>query len=245
MLRRMTLIPMQERIFRAQDWWNSFPGGGGKCIYSCQIIYPPQPHHPRILRSVYDSYPTRGNRVEHHRFDWGIIIVYDPARQKLNQLYLSLQAGLKKVAKSIYALVGDVLSISKKPEAIQKQVEEVKQMARKINYRQWSDSIVWRPSQAHNESAMSALARQLMHGYEAICLSPSLLFRSVEQVADVIDNIRISVPIQALLQPCRLTPLLRLYPGLVHFVLIDRANHRMVSPVLALDPTDSTFNDVT
>lgn len=127
---------------------------------------------------------------------------------------------------------------------IQKQVQEVKDMARKINYRQWSDSIVWRPNQAHNDSAMSALARQLLHGYEVICLSPSLLFGSVEQVSDVIDNIRISVPIQALRQPCRLTPLLKIYPGLVHFVLVDRINHRMISPVLPMESKDSTFNDV-
>lgn len=117
-------------------------------------------------------------------------------------------------------------------------------MAYKLNQRHWFDMLVWRPEQSQNQSAMSALARQILHGFEVVCLNPSLLFAAVEHVSDVIDEIQLSIPIQSLSQPCRLTPLLKIYPGLVHFVLIDRKNHRMISPCLSQEQHDSTFENV-
>lgn len=104
--------------------------------------------------------------------------------------------------------------------------------------------LIWRPEQSQNQSAMSALARQILRGFEIVCLNPSLLFAAVEHVSGVIDEIQLSIPVRSLSQPCRLTPLLKIYPGLVHFVLIDRKNHRMISPCLPLDQHDSTFENV-
>lgn len=104
--------------------------------------------------------------------------------------------------------------------------------------------LVWRPDQSQNHSAMSAFVRQILYGFEVVCLNPSLLFAAVEHVSGVIDEIQLSIPIASLWQPCRLTPVLKIYPGLVHFVLIDRKNHRMISPKLSLERNDSTFENV-
>lgn len=128
---------------------------------------------------------------------------------------------------------------------IPKQLKELQKMTHKLNQRhQWFDSLIWRPEQSQNQSAMSAFCRQILRGYEVVCLNPSLLFAAVEHVSGVIDDIRLSIPIQSLSQPCRLTPLLKIYPGLVHFVLIDRKNHRMISPSLSTEGQDSTFENV-
>ena len=119
-------------------------------------------------------------------------------------------------------------------------------MAYKYNQRhQWWDLLVWRPEQSQNQSAMSAFSRQILRGFEIVCLNPSLLFAAVEHVSAVIDDIQLSIPMQSLSQPCRLTPLLKIYPGLVHFVFIDRKNHRMISPTLPQGRHDSTFDSVT
>ena len=128
---------------------------------------------------------------------------------------------------------------------IPKQLKQVKKMAYKLHQKsQWCDMLVWRPEQSQNQSAMSAFVRQVLHGFEVVCLNPSLLFAAVEHVSGVIDEIQLSISIQSLSQPCRLTPLLNIYPGLVHFVLIDRKNHRMISPKLSLERNDSTFENV-
>nr|SVE74245.1 EOG090X07YB [Daphnia barbata] len=133
-----------------------------------------------------------------------------------------------------------------KADSIPKQLKELKKMiAHKLNQRhQWWDALIWRSEQSQNQSAMSAFARQILRGYEIICLNPSLLFAAVEHVSGVIDDIQLSIPIQSLSQPCMLTPLLHLYPGMVHFVLIDRKNHRMISPSLPLERPDSTFGNM-
>lgn len=131
-----------------------------------------------------------------------------------------------------------------KLDLIPKQLKQVQKMAYKLHQRQWCDMLVWRPEQSQNQSAMSALVRQILHGFEVVCLNPSLLFAAVEHVSGVIDEIQLSIPIQSLSQPCRLTPLLKIHPGLVHFVLIDRKNHRMISPRLSLERIDSSFENV-
>ena len=113
----------------------------------------------------------------------------------------------------------------------------------------WSDTLNnWRINySSNNQSAASALSRQIRYGYELICLSPALLFSSVEHVSAVIDGIQAGIPSGLLSQPCLLTPILQLYPGLVHFVLLDRMHHRMIAPRLTLENNqhDSTLNDVT
>ena len=109
---------------------------------------------------------------------------------------------------------------------LKKQIENVKKLARKLNRNEWSETLVWRPNLKLNSSALSSLARQVQYGFEMICLDPSLLFVAVEHVAVVIERIKTRIPVLGLSQPCRLSPILQFYPGLIHFVLIDRKQHR-------------------
>lgn len=109
---------------------------------------------------------------------------------------------------------------------LRKQIDNVKKLARKLNRNEWSETLVWRPNLKLNSSALSSLARRIRHGFETICLDPSLLFVAVEYVAVVIERIKSKIPVLGLSQPCRLSPLLQFYPGLIHFVLIDRKQHR-------------------
>ncbi|XP_032785024.1 uncharacterized protein LOC116922744 isoform X1 [Daphnia magna] len=156
-----------------------------------------------------------------------------------------IECGLHQIATSLFALLKSVSASPTKVDLIPKQLKELKKMTYKPNQRhQWCESLIWRPEQSHNQSAMSAFCRQILRGYEAVCLNPSLLYAAVELVSRVIDDIQLSIPIESLSQPCRLTPLLNIYPGLVHFVLIDRKNHRMISPNLPLERDDSTFGNM-
>nr|CAG4651067.1 EOG090X07YB [Simocephalus serrulatus]SVE94300.1 EOG090X07YB [Simocephalus serrulatus] len=155
-----------------------------------------------------------------------------------------IEGGLHQLSNNLFTLLKSVCCSPIKPESIPKQLKQLQKMAYKLNQRHWFDMLVWRPEQSQNQSAMSALARQILHGFEIICLNPSLLFAAVEHVSGVIDDIQLSIPIQSLSQPCRLTPLLKIYPGLVHFVLIDRKNHRMISPCLSQERHDSTFENM-
>lgn len=149
------------------------------------------------------------------------------------------------MANSLFSLLQSLCCSSPiKSDAIAKQLKQVQKTANKLNLNQWSDTLVWRPEQSRNQSATSALARQILHGFEIVCLNPALLFVAVEHVSDVIDEIQLSIPIQSLSQPCRLTPMLNIYPGLVHFVLIDRKSHRLISPTLPNGQYDSTFENV-
>jgi len=131
-----------------------------------------------------------------------------------------------------------------KPDIISKQLTDVRKLAASHNM-QWSETLLgWRSGSKENTSAVSALARQVLYGFELMCLDTALLFGAVEHVSTVIDKIKFSIPVRVLSLPCKLTPLLQLYPGLVHFVLIDRNHHRMISPSLPMDRSDSTFENV-
>ncbi len=44
--------------------------------------------------------------------------------------------------------------------------------------------------------------------------------------------------------PCPLTPLLNVYPGLVHFALVDRRGHRLVAPDLPPAGSDLSLVNV-
>ena len=123
-------------------------------------------------------------------------------------------------------------------------MKQVQKLASKMEQKQWCDLLIWRPEQSQNHSALSALTRQILHGLEVVCLNPSILFAAVEHISFVINDIQSSIPVQSLTHSCRLTPLLKIYPGLVHFVLIDRRNHRMISPTLPKERHDVTFFNV-
>lgn len=156
------------------------------------------------------------------------------------------QAGLSRIANDLHSLLLSLTSTSSSvPDDIPKRIGKVQKLAIKLGQPQWSETLSnWRAGNEQNQSAVSALARQIQYGYELICLSPALLFSAVEHVSAVIDRILVSIPMAKLAQPCLLAPILQLYPGLVHFVLLDRTHHRMISPILQLDKKDSTFDDV-
>jgi hypothetical protein len=165
--------------------------------------------------------------------------------QNFNFCFPLLQGGLHQIATGLFSLLKSLYATPIRSDLISKQLKQVQKMAYKYNQRhQWWDLLVWRPEQSQNQSAMSAFSRQILRGFEIVCLNPSLLFAAVEHVSAVIDDIQLSIPMQSLSQPCRLTPLLKIYPGLVHFVLIDRKNHRMISPALPLGRHDSSFDNV-
>ncbi|XP_046648900.1 uncharacterized protein LOC124340340 [Daphnia pulicaria] len=156
-----------------------------------------------------------------------------------------IEGGLHQIATGLFSLLKSLYATPIRSDLISKQLKQVQKMAYKYNQRhQWWDLLVWRPEQSQNQSAMSAFSRQILRGFEIVCLNPSLLFAAVEHVSAVIDDIQLSIPMQSLSQPCRLTPLLKIYPGLVHFVLIDRKNHRMISPALPLGRHDSSFDNM-
>jgi len=154
---------------------------------------------------------------------------------------------LQKLGRALHSLLTTLTSVSAngyKPDVISKQLTEVRKLATSHNM-QWSETLLgWRSGSKENQSAVSALARQIFYGFELMCLDTALFFGAVEHVSTVIDKIKFSIPVRALLLPCQFTPLLQIYPGLVHFVLIDRNNHRMISPSLPLDRKDSTFENV-
>ena len=115
---------------------------------------------------------------------------------------------------------------SKQCNTIDKQLKQVQKMARKLNHHKWADSLAWRSHLNTNESALSSLGRQIQCGFETICLNPALLFVTMEHVAVVMENIHSRIPAVGLTAVCRFAPLLHSYPGLVHYALVDRKNHR-------------------
>lgn len=151
---------------------------------------------------------------------------------------------LGRALNSLLITLTSVSSIGYKPDVISKQLTEVRKLATN-HHMKWSETLLnWRSGSKENQSAVSALARQILYGFELMCLDTALLFGAVEHVSAVIDKIKFSIPMNVLCMPCQLTPLLHLYPGLVHFVFIDRNQHRMISPSLLLDHKDSTFENV-
>lgn len=157
--------------------------------------------------------------------------------------------GLDRIANSLHSLLKDLTCNTPTNEDIPKKISQIQKLVKKLHQNKpWSDTLNnWRTNySSNNQSAASALSRQIRYGYELICLSPALLFSSVEHVSAVIDGIQAGIPSGLLSQPCLLTPILQLYPGLVHFVLLDRMHHRMIAPRLTLENNqhDSTLNDV-
>nr|CAG4642589.1 EOG090X07YB [Evadne anonyx] len=140
-------------------------------------------------------------------------------------ILVMVEAGISQISRNLHTLLVN-LTTSKNLDLLQKQIENVKKLARKLNRNEWSETLVWRPNLKLNSSALSSLARRIQYGFETICLDPSLLFVAVEHVAVVIERIKTSIPVLGLSQACRLSPILQFYPGLVHFVLIDRKQHR-------------------
>nr|CAG4648709.1 EOG090X07YB [Polyphemus pediculus] len=165
-------------------------------------------------------------------------------------ILLLIEAGLGQISKSMYSLLKNVTTY-KNTATLKKQIVEVQGLAKKLKHRdtnisKWGETLVWRDNLRVNQSAMSALARQIQHGFELICLDPALLFTAVGHVSAVIELIKMRMPVLGLSSqlPCRLSPLLHFYPGLVHFVLIDRRHHRMISPNLPTEKEPTFCNNM-
>nr|CAG4643284.1 EOG090X07YB [Ilyocryptus agilis] len=156
---------------------------------------------------------------------------------------LLIEAGLRAIANNLQTLL-NILTSGDKLNEIPKRISELQKSAVKLQQGRWSDGLIWRISAKDNLSARSALARQVKQGFELVCLNPALLFDHIDYVSAVIDRIQFNIPASLFPMPCMLTPLLQLYPGLVHFVLVDRIHHRMISPNLPLERKDSTVADM-
>nr|CAG4646341.1 EOG090X07YB [Macrothrix elegans] len=153
--------------------------------------------------------------------------------------------GLRQVARILDALPKNLASTPKRNFQILKQVKELRKVARQLNLRHWGESLNWSSNQCENQSAVSALIRQVFNGYELICLNPTLLFASIEHASLLINSIRLAIPAHKFDIACKLTELLKSFPGMVHFVLIDRLRQRMISPYLELKSQDEeSFRNV-
>ena len=103
---------------------------------------------------------------------------------------------------------------SKPCATIDKQLKEVQKMARKLNHKKWADSVSWRSQLCGNEAALSALGRQVLFGFESICLDPALLFVAVEHMSAIMEHLQYRIPSIEQTSLHQFTPLLNLFPGI-------------------------------
>ena len=163
--------------------------------------------------SFWSRFATLGDKENKHSIPLIIIIFY--------------QAEVDQIAESLYSLLENLTNASHKSQGnLHKQIKEVQKYARKLKFYEWSETLTWRSNLQSNQSALSSLARQIQHGFETICLDPGFVFVGIEHISSIIEHIKSKIPVLGLSQPCRLSPLLKYYPGLVHFVLVDRRHHR-------------------
>lgn len=154
-----------------------------------------------------------------------------------------MQAGTRQVANQLHDLLVDI----NKPdscETLDKKLKDIKKLAHKLKYDTWAETLQWRSEMFNNESALSALGRKIQYGYELICLGhePKISARTSDimkaKTKEIIDKSR------NFADPCPFLPILNHYPGLVHFVIVDRVNHRMMAPALPLLQRDETLDNV-
>nr|CAG4638524.1 EOG090X07YB [Cyclestheria hislopi] len=158
-------------------------------------------------------------------------------------ILILVETKLRKIALNFQ----QVLKMIKNPEdsvALRQEIKTLQKMAIKLNHEKWSETIVWRENITSNEAAMSALCRRLLTGFEKICLDPALLFVATNPLLSVIEHVETQMMNLSILLPSEHCSLLQSYPGLVHFVLVDRKNHRLIGPNLPPLHRDSSLDSV-